>query len=31
MQTWNTGYYERRKGRWVIIWFQVTQISPPPR
>jgi hypothetical protein len=31
MQTWNTAYYERRKGRWVIVWYQVTQISPPPR
>ena len=31
MQTWNTANYERRRGRWVIVWFQVTQISPPPR
>ena len=28
MQTWNTAFYERRGGRWVIVWFQVTQISP---
>jgi hypothetical protein len=31
MRTWNTAYYERRKGRWVIVWFQVTQISPLQR
>lgn len=31
MQTWNTAFYERRKGRWVIVWFQVTQISPASR
>lgn len=31
MQTWNTAYYERRRGRWVVVWFQVTQISPLPR
>ena len=31
METWNTGLYERRKGRWSIVWFQVTEISPPRR
>jgi hypothetical protein len=31
METWNTAYYERRRGRWVAVWFQVTQISPLPR
>lgn len=31
MQTWNTALYERRKGQWIIVWFQVTQISPRPR
>jgi hypothetical protein len=31
MRTWNTAVYERRSGRWVIVWFQVTQISPLPR
>lgn len=31
MRTWNTALYERRSGQWVIVWFQVTQISPPQR
>ena len=31
METWNTGLYEQRQGRWLIVWFQVTQISPSPR
>jgi len=31
MRTWDTALYERRNGRWVIVWFQVTQISPAPR
>ena len=31
MRTWNTAYYERHNGRWLIVWFQVTQISPLPR
>ena len=26
---WNTGLYEYRDGRWQIVWFHVTQISPP--
>lgn len=26
---WNTGLYEHRDGRWQIVWFQVTQVSPP--
>jgi len=28
MLAWNTGVYEHRDGRWQIIWFQVTQVSP---
>lgn len=31
METWNTGLYEQREGRWSIVWFQVTEISPPRR
>jgi hypothetical protein len=26
---WNTGLYEYRDGRWQLVWFQVTQVSPP--
>lgn len=29
MRAWNTGVYERRRGRWAIVWFQVTEIAPP--
>lgn len=31
IQAWNTGVYERKSGRWAIVWFQVTEITPPPR
>ena len=26
-QAWNTGLYERRDGRWQLVWFQVTEIA----
>ena len=26
MRAWNTALYERRDGRWQLVWFQVTEV-----